>query len=489
MSADQPPEPPRRDPPGAMTIAMQAVGARPNALKALRIGIIRDGRIVAERIVRWGEAATVGSSERNDVVVQGAGVPARFELFRLGDNGYVLSFTEGMSGRLGRSAGGVVELDQLRRGGGARHTGSHWELALSDTSRGKVVIADTTLLFQFVVAPPMQSRPQLPAAVRAGLVRSIDWLFTAFVVTTFMVMFGFIVVLENADWPVALGVATVPEEFALPIFVEPGPPPETDEPDEPDDVAPEVDPELATDEPPSEPKQAPSRTGPPANEAVSADEVARIAERATKAAEALVVGALGATMDGLVLDVLAGGAVPGSAQEVLSLASGVDRATSLSGTLRERNGGAHGSGQQLGLDALAASGGPRTTTAQREGRDVVEKEVRHGRTVLEDGGDIAGSGEFDAMIVVRKIKSQIGAIKACYERELKSNPTLAGKVAIEFTIEERGTVSSVKVTTNSTGSTAVGRCVANAIERFRFSPGPQGGGVTFSYPFVFAPSQ
>jgi TonB family protein len=487
MSADESPQPPRRDRRGAMTIAMQAVGAGAKGPKVLRIGVIRDGRIVAERIVRGGDATTIGSSEHNDVVVQGVNVPARFALFRRSDAGYILSFTEAMSGRVGRVGGGVVELDQLRSGGAARPSAGHWELALNESSRGKVVIADTTLLFQFVVAPPVQSRPQLPAAVRAGMVRSIDWLFTAFIVATFMVMFGFIIVLENADWPVALSVATVPEEYALPIFAEPGPPPPErtdDATDDAEDVPPEVD-SKPREQQPSERKQPDSRTGPPAHEALSADEAARIAKQATSAAEALVVGALGAAIDGLVVDVLAGGAVPGSAQDVLSLASGVDRATSLTGTLRERNGGARGSGQ-LGIDALATAGGPRTTAAQREGRDVVEGEIR-GRTVLETGGDIAGSGDFDAALVVRKIRAQINAIKACYERELKSNPTLAGKVAIEFTIEERGTVSGVKVTTNSTGSPAVGSCVANAIERFRFNPGPQGGPVTFSYPFVFAP--
>jgi TonB family protein len=466
-----------------MTIAMRAVGARPKSPKVLRIGIIREGRIVAERLVSRGEAVTVGSSERSDVVVQEAAVPLRFELFRPSGDGYVLSFTDEMSGRVSRSTTQVLELEQLRRSGEARELGGHWELALNDASRGKVVISDTTVLFQFVVAPALQARPQLPAGVRAGMVRSIDWLFTAFIVATFTVMFGFIVVLENADWPVALGVATVPDEYALPIYEEPGPPPEPT--DEPDDEPSDVDSEQPTDESPSEPRQ-PSRPTVPRPDAMAADDVERIAERAKHAAETLVVGALGAAMDGLVLDVLSGGAVPGSAQDVLSLATGVDRATSLSGTLREHSGGALGSGQQLGLDALAAQGGPRTTTAQREGREPVEAEIRGG-AVLEAGGHIAGSGDFDAMLVVRKIKAQLGAIKACYERQLRSNPTLAGKVEIEFTIEERGTVSGVKVTTNSTGSTAVGSCVANAIQGFRFSPGPQGGGVTFSYPFVFAP--
>ena len=103
------------------------------------------------------------------------------------------------------------------------------------------------------------------------------------------------------------------------------------------------------------------------------------------------------------------------------------------------------------------------------------------------GGDVGGSGDFDASVVVRTIKARLGAIKGCYERELKRNPTLAGKVTVEFTIEVRGNVSGVKIKENSTGSDAVGQCVAAAVERFRFNPGPEGGSVTYSYPFVFAP--
>src|SRR6185295_19881901 len=83
-----------------------------------------------------------------------------------------------------------------------------------------------TLLFQFVAPPPVQPRPQLPAAARAGFVRSIDWLFTAFVVFTFMTMFGLIVYLENSDWPIDQGLASIPEDITRVIFEEPPPPPE-----------------------------------------------------------------------------------------------------------------------------------------------------------------------------------------------------------------------------------------------------------------------
>ena len=104
-----------------------------------------------------------------------------------------------------------------------------------------------------------------------------------------------------------------------------------------------------------------------------------------------------------------------------------------------------------------------------------------------DGGDIGGTGDFDSAVVVRTIKTRIRAIKACYERELRRNPTLNGKITVQFTIQPRGNVTGIKVTTNTTGDSTLAGCVTKTISRFRFNPGPEGGSVTYSYPFVFAP--
>jgi TonB family protein len=480
----QPPQPPRASRPGAMTMAMQAVQVRPSGPKVLRIGIIQAGKIVEERIIRKRETVTVGSSEKNHFVVHGEGVPPRFELFQLVGTDYILNFTDKMSGRVGLP-GGVQDLDQMRQSGAARNAGAHFQVKLSDNSRGKVVIAATTLLFQFVTPPPAQPRPQLPAAARAGFVRSIDWLFTAFVVFTFMTMFGFIVYLENSDWPLAQGVEAVPEDVARMIFEEPPPPPVEQKEEAPpteEAQAPAQKPEKKA-EAPKEKEPAPDKQ---AQEAAQAEKTARIAQEAAQSAEALIVGALSAEAGGALADVLAGGAVTGNAQDILSQAAGVGVAQSASGgALRTRSGG--GSSGQLGLGSLSRRGGADTTAGRGEGTAVAERAIRAKTPEVGAGGDIGGSGEFDSALVVSMIKTRIGAIKACYERELKANPTLAGKITIQFTIEERGNVSSVKVTENSIGSDAVGTCVANAIQRFRFNPGPSGGSVSFSYPFVFAP--
>lgn len=471
--------------PGAMTMAMQAVQVKQAGPKVLRIGLIQGGKIVEERVIRKRETVTVGSSEKNHFVIHTQGMPGRFELFQLVGNDYILNFTDMMSGRVGLP-GGVQDLTQMRQSGAARNAGSHYQVKLNDNSRGKVVIGPTTLLFQFVVPPPVQPRPQLPAAARAGFVRSIDWLFTAFMVFTFMGMFGFIVYLENADWPIDEGIAAVPEDLAKIVFEEPPPPPEV-KPEEPSEDKTKGEEEKAAPTPEQKPSktkaEAPGPEKPAEDSQAVADKSARIAQEAAQAAEALIVGALSSDTGGALADVLAGGAVTGNAQDILSQAMGVGVAKSASGgDLRQRAGG--GTSGVAGLGSLARKEG--TTGAVNEGGAVTERKVS-GSVKTEHGDEVGGSGEFDSNLVVSTIKTRLRAIQMCYEQQLRRNPTLAGKVTIEFTIQPRGNVTDVHVKDNTTGDPAVGTCVANTVSLFRFNPGPQGGSVTYSYPFVFAP--
>jgi TonB family protein len=473
--------------PGAMTMAMQAVQLKPTGPKVLRIGLIQGGKIIEERVIRKRETVTVGSSEKNHFVIHTDGMPSRFELFQLVGNDYILNFTDIMSGRVGLP-GGVQDLTQMRQSGAARNAGSHYQVKINDNSRGKVVVGNTTLLFQFVVPPAVQPRPQLPAAARAGFARSIDWLFTAFMVFTFMSTFGFIVYLENADWPIDEGIAAVPEDMAKIVFEEPPPPPEV-KPDDADQgkpedekAAPTPEPEKHADKPAK--AEAPGQDKAPQDDAQAvADKSARIAQEAAQAAEALIVGALSADTGGALADVLAGGAVTGNAQDILSQAMGVGVAKSGSGgDLRQRAGG--GSSGVAGLGSLARKEG--TTGAVGEGKAVTERKVS-GAVKTEHGDEVGGSGQFDSNLVVQTIKARLRAIQMCYEQQLRRNPTLSGKVTVEFTIQPRGNVTDVKVKDNSTGDAAVGTCVANTVSTFRFNPGPEGGSVTYSYPFVFAP--
>ena len=457
--------------PGAMTMAMRAVPIKASGLRVLRIGIFKDKKVIEERIIRKRETVSIGTSEKNHLILQAEGLPNRFELFQLVGSDYILNFTKTMTGKVGLS-GGVQRLEQLRSSGGARDAGTHHQIKLNDSSRGNIVIGDVTVFFEFVAPPPITPKPQLPAAAQGGLVKSIDWTFTTFVVLAYMLFFGFIIYMENADWALEEDVIGLPELLARPIFKEPEPPPEeaTDEGKKKEDKP--VKKVLKEDKGPSKDAEDPS---------VNAEARARIADEAAAQAETILLGAF-STEGGALNDVLAGGAVTGNAADVLALASGVGVAKTGSGGLRERGGGG-GSGAR-GLGGLKASKG--AGKGVKEGGEIAERKIS-GRVNLNRGGDVGGSGDFDAKLVQKQIKARLKAIQRCYENELRKNPSLKGKIKVEFTIEERGNVTGVRATENSMGSPAVANCVTKTVRRFRFNPGPDGGSVRFEYPFVFQP--
>ena len=72
------------------------------------------------------------------------------------------------------------------------------------------------------------------------------------------------------------------------------------------------------------------------------------------------------------------------------------------------------------------------------------------------------------------LEDVIADIKACYERALKRNPNLSGKVVIHWTITQAGTVSGVDVEQDTLGDAEVASCIKSLVARWRF-PAPSGG--------------
>lgn len=482
----EPRRPSDRTRPGAMTMAMQAVPPKHAGPKVLRVGLFRDKKIVEERIIRRRETVSIGTAAKNHLIVKAGTLPpkleTKFELFQLVGNDYILNFTSDMTGKVALP-GGVQKLEHLRETGAARNAGTHYQIKLADTSRGNVRIGEFTVFFEFVSAPPITPKPQLPAAVQRGFVKNIDWTFTTWIIFSYMLFFGFVIYMENADWKVEETAREVPENLARLIFEPPIEPPVIEEEvteGEGEEPKEEAEGKAVETRKPAE-REGREPTGGP-EPGATAEGRARLAQEAAAQAEAMLLGALG-DEGGALGDVLSGGAVTGNAADVLAQASGVGVATkSEAGTLRTRSGG--GSGQQAGLGSLKKS--ERAGKAASEGQAVQERAVR-GDVGLRTGGDIGGSGAFDAALVQRQIKLRLKSITRCYESELRKDPSLSGKVTVTFTIQERGNVTDASATENTTGSAAVADCVTRTIRRFRFNPGPEGGSVTFRYPFVFQP--
>ncbi len=94
-------------------------------------------------------------------------------------------------------------------------------------------------------------------------------------------------------------------------------------------------------------------------------------------------------------------------------------------------------------------------------------------------------GGLDKDVIARYIKSQLGQIRYCYERQLSASPDLYGKVLIKFTIGPTGSVVTQNIGTTSLNNAMVEGCILRRVAGWQF-PTPKGGTqVLVSYPFLF----
>jgi protein TonB len=97
-------------------------------------------------------------------------------------------------------------------------------------------------------------------------------------------------------------------------------------------------------------------------------------------------------------------------------------------------------------------------------------------------GGKRSSGEIERVFQVNK-----GAIFNIYNRALRKNPSLAGKVVVELTIASNGEVTNVKILSSELGDKALERKLVLKIKRFKFSKSNRAE-TTVTYPIDFLPS-
>lgn len=87
--------------------------------------------------------------------------------------------------------------------------------------------------------------------------------------------------------------------------------------------------------------------------------------------------------------------------------------------------------------------------------------------------------------VAKVIHAHMSEIRFCYESAIISDPTIAGKVMIDFKINAQGKVATASRGESSLNSTAVPSCLVSKLKNWQF-PQPRGGvTVSVSYPFIF----
>jgi len=118
--------------------------------------------------------------------------------------------------------------------------------------------------------------------------------------------------------------------------------------------------------------------------------------------------------------------------------------------------------QSAGIDDLVSSlGEAESSSFSRGGNFVVVSEG----TLIENKGEkgIMGRNQDDVQaVVLRHNKS----VQYCYERELKSNPNLKGKLVVRFTITPQGMVKDVQIASSTSNNRKVEQCVLSALRRW-----------------------
>ena len=429
----------------------------PSGARILRVGVIRDGKIIEERHIRTPAAVTVGQDGANTFVIPASDLPASFPVFEHRGQQYTLLFTDRMNGRVVNRSGDF-DFAGLKGKGLAQKRGSVWALPLDESAKGKVSLGEVTLLFQFVSPPPEPARIELPPDVRGTVWRSIDHLFFGVLAASLLLHFTGAACIALSPRPPEndLALDELPDRFAKVLL-----PPKQPEPDLPkkDEVAQVEEKKEVKKE--TKKKELPSDAG--ARKAV-------LQQRVASKGLLKILGSSGGS--GALQDVLGSGTGSGDVAAALAGARGVSIATADS--VGARAGG--GAGRTAGIGEVGTAGGGKVALAGKGDVKVSGKVAAAAPEV--DSADV------DRAALSRFIRDRLGAIRGCYERELKRNPALKGKVVVRFNITPAGRAGDIRIEENTLGSPEVGSCIQQLMRTwiFPFKPPDE---VPVQYPFLF----
>ena len=449
--------------PGQMTAVMRAV-AQQAGPKVLRIGVVQGGRVIEERIIKQRGTVTVGQSEKAVFVIPATTVPAQFKLFELIGNDYYLNFLDGMGGRVALATG-ISDLAGLRgQAKRANVSGANaYQVRLTEEARGKVIIGDTTFLFQFVAPPPPQPRPQLPLAVKGGLASQIDWDLTIIAAFSFLLHFGIIGAMYS-DWMDPI----VTDEFnvqALVDLTKNVPPPQIETPAEVS-TAPAT---TATAASTAQAKPAGGgKSGP-----VSDKQAAALAAQAEQMQMQMLAAFGGNTAVQGALN--RSDIPPADLSGAAASNSGVNNAggdlhlgTAGGGTVRPGSAGG-------GLAGIGNSGGGGGGGAGKE------QAVKGPTGDAQIGATTASVPVSDAERVVAGLRPRF---RNCYNKGLAQDPGMAGSVTIVTKVAPNGEVTAADASNNTGLSPDVVSCIQRVVKNAQFT-GPGGSGSTINIPVKF----
>lgn len=442
--------------------------------KVLRIGIVQRGKIIDERELKRRETVSIGTDPKAMFTVASDGLPAHFDLFDYDGKNYHIRYTPEMQGRVQSDGSKVMTFADFEQGGQATERKDARAVPLTDSSRGKVIIGDVTVLFQFKARAAAPVRPVLPAELRGSFLQTIDTQFAAILTIVAIVCVSIVAYARSLPYVEPTSIEEIDQRFQRLIMPDRIPQPPKKQVAEIDEGPGEDEQEV------EEKKEEPEKKEKPKPKAKTSGEKPAKAPReelAKKVAGKGLLKVLGANREGsggALADVFSeGGDTESSLADAFSGVQGVDIASG-SGQKGTRGGG---SGEGVGIGELATEGGGSVESGKKT-------EARVAGSARAEAPEVDGELSADAIRSVMKRK--MSAIKSCYESALKRDRDLKGKLIIEFEILETGRITGLYFG-GSLKSSDIESCIKSRARSWRF-PKPDGGTVFVSIPVVLTPS-
>lgn len=433
---------------------------------------IKDQRGTFQRKLLGKDQLTLGRSPENDIVVFDAEYPKRQTLLQCHKDSCSLYIHPKMRGGI-KYKDSSLSFQDLMIQDILPKQGDFYVLTFSPGRQGIIHIDDTQVAFKLDGASPVDS--SLPSytwktAVRKAL--TSDMVFKILLVLFIGLEVFWAVHLRNVELPPESPpeVEQVPDRFARFML-----------------QAPTVEPEIASAagsggaESASDQQEETQDSGERSGSGGSGD-----ADRPVTSTGLLgLIGGTGEGSSSSSVDYLLD---QGLVKELDDL---VGRSTNLQNRSAGGTGNGSGSGSGGGddLDALLAQGlgGVDDLIANDSGVERVELEKK-GSVNIQAPQTVRGSqearGQRSAESVMSIINSQRGRVMYTYNKHLRQDPALRGKVSLDVTIDAGGRVSNVQIVESTIQNQNFIRDLINILRGLRF-PSISEGTVTVNVPFVF----
>ena len=467
--------------------------------KILRLGLIQEGRILEEKLIRKPQDVTIGKSDKATFMVPLEGFPEAYKMFVYRKGLYYLRFTSRMQGKIAIQPGEVYTLAQLRSSNMVKRSKDIYYFELKEQTRGKVKLGDISILFQFIEAPKALPTYQPPAVLKGGLLTALDKRMFVAMVASILVHFAF---MGFAYWWAENMEPEVEQEITYNKLVEfLQPEVQHVKKEKPVKIKAKIEKGKGTVAVKAKVgkvrrkhhggggRKGKGKSSKKRGKGAAISAAARHKKLVATVRSTTIIRYLGAaSKDGSIIGSTIGKTgMARLSQDAVVGRKGVKNAKGndigmvgfRGGKLRAHSGG--GSYAKLTGKEL---GGPLKT-----GRVARVKHTQHVAKVdlISNFMKMGGSGKIDKSTAVSVLRRARGGIKRCYDRALMKNPNLQGKLNIYIIVGPNGRVSDVNIIYKSFSyDPGFERCIKRKLRRLHF-PKPKGGNVTLSIPLTLRP--